>query len=293
MRGGDTGSGRRLVGWMLVTLLLLETAWLAYPWVRGRVLSLEDTPAARGERLAVALGCFSCHGSGGNGGTRNPTMPDTGGGQAWRLLGDETAVPAFTEQTQMMYVKTTDDLREYILDGAPRRKREDADYRAKMEAAALRMPAYRPFVTARQVEDLVAYLRASSGQIIPEEKLALRGADLAREFACFACHGPLGAGGVSNPGSFKGYIPSFWGADFDELVRDDDELRRWIAEGELKRISEHPIGGWFFRRQAIKMPAYGRFLPNEDLDALVSYVRWIHAGSFQPLTQTASPGDHH
>lgn len=269
MDGRDSPQ-RRLLLLALLALVAVETAWLAYPAVRGRMLGLEETSAARGQRLAAELGCFSCHGPGGNGGTKNPGS-------------EEGSVPAFTERTQMMYVKTTDDLREYILDGAPRRKREDPDYRAKMEAAALRMPAYREFVGSEQVEDLVAYLRATSGQVLPDAALAARGADLALEYGCFACHGPLGAGGVPNPGSFKGYIPSFRGADFDELVRDDEELRRWIADGEIPRLAQHPVGGRFLRRQVIKMPAYGRILPEEDVVALGAYVRWIRAGAWQAL----------
>src|SRR5262249_37755217 len=228
------------------------------------------TPAARGRRLAGELGCFTCHGPDGSGGTKNP------GSQ-------EGEVPAFTEQTQMMYVKTTDDLREYILDGAPQRRRDDPDYVTRMESAALRMPAYRRLVSTRQVDDLIAYLRAASGQILPEgEKEATRGAELFGEYHCFRCHGDLGSGGIPNPGSFKGYIPGLWGDDYDELVRSEDELNEWIKEGSIKRITEHPIGGWFFRRQAVKMPAYGRFLPPEDVAALEAYVRWIRAGAWRP-----------
>ena len=259
-----------LVVRILAVVALLEAGWLLYPTVRFRLLALEETPAARGRRVAAQLGCFGCHGPAGTGGTRNPGS-------------EEGTVPAFTERTQMMYVKTGDDLREYVLDGAPRRKREDPDYRAKMEAAALRMPAYRDVVTARELDDLVAYLRAASGQILPEQALAARGSELASELTCFACHGPLGAGGLPNPRSFKGYVPAFWGADFDDLVRDDAELRTWIAKGEIPRIAEHPIGGRFVRQQTIKMPAYGRFLPDPDIDALVAYVRWIRAGDWRPL----------
>src|SRR2546426_3290615 len=118
----------RVAPWLvgaLVVLAVAETAWIVYPVLRRRVLALEETPAARGEQLAARLGCFSCHGAGGAGGTQNPGS-------------EEGSVPAFTERTQMMYVKTVDDLREYVLDGAPRRKREDSEYRAKVEAAALR-----------------------------------------------------------------------------------------------------------------------------------------------------------
>jgi mono/diheme cytochrome c family protein len=150
-----------------------------------------------------------------------------------------------------------------------------------MDAAMLRMPAYRGLVSASEVEDLVAYLRATSGQILPEEDAAARGAALAVEQHCFGCHGALGTGGVPNPGSFKGYIPGFWGADFDELVRSDDELHHWIADGAIARISDHPIGGYFFRRQVMKMPAYEKFLAPEDVAALEAYVRWIRAGAWK------------
>ena len=262
---------RMAVG-LVIAVAILESAWLVYPFVRARVLSLDDTAAARGHRRAAELGCFACHGPGGGGGPKNPGS-------------EEGSVPAFTERTQMMYVKTTDDLREYVLDGAPRRKREDPDYRAKVEAAAIRMPAYRKFVSAADVENLVAYLRAASGQILPDETLAARGGELATELGCAACHGPLGAGGMPNPGSFKGYIPAFWASDFDDLVRDDAELRAWIAKGEIPRIAEHPIGGIFCRRQAIKMPAYGRLVSDEDLDALVAWVRWVHADGWRALAR--------
>ena len=263
---------RRFVTRVLVVLALAETGWLLYPILRARLIGIEETPAVRGQRLAMTLGCFGCHGPGGGGGTPNPGS-------------EEKEVPAFTERTQMMYVKSPDDLREYILDGAPKRRREDPEYRAKMEAAALRMPAYRNFVGAPDVEDLVTYLRAASDQVLPDEAEAARGAELATEIGCVACHGPLGAGGMANPGSFKGYSPGFWGEDFDELIRDEDELRAWIAEGEIERISKHPIGGYFFKRQAIKMPAYRRFVSEADIGALMTWVRWIHAGAWRPLAR--------
>src|SRR5436309_2526670 len=47
---------RRLLARALITLALVESAWLAYPRVRARVLAREDTPAARGWRVAARLG---------------------------------------------------------------------------------------------------------------------------------------------------------------------------------------------------------------------------------------------
>src|SRR6266436_8295489 len=175
MEANRTPRLRRTLARTLVALVVVETGWLAYPSLRARLFVLEETPARRGQRLAGELGCFSCHGPGGGGGTKNPGS-------------EEGTVPAFTERTQMMYVKTTDDLREYVLDGAPRRKRDDADYRAKMEKAALHMPAYRSFVSAAQVDDLVTFLRAASGQLLPDEARAARGGEIAGDLEIGRAH---------------------------------------------------------------------------------------------------------
>jgi mono/diheme cytochrome c family protein len=259
----------RVLG-VLAALAIAQAAWLAYPWVRDLVFPPEETPAARGYQVAVSKGCFACHGPGGGGGVHNPGSK-------------EGEVPAFTEQTQMMYVKTADDIREYILDSAPKRRRDDPDYVEQTKKAGLHMPAYRGHISGAELEDLVAYLRATSGQILPDEKLAARGAELAADLDCFSCHGPMGAGGVPNPGSFKGYIPGFWGTDYDELVLDDDELHEWIAEGHLDRIEQNPVGRWYFEQQRTKMPAYGDYVSADDVAALEAYVKWLHASKGKPL----------
>jgi len=253
---------------ILAVLGVVESAWLAAPHLRDHFFPPEDTAAVRGRRAAIRLGCFGCHGPEGVGGVANPGS-------------EEGEVPAFIEQTQMMYVTSTNELREYVHDGAPARQLADPDYVAGVERAALRMPAYRDYVSSAELDDLVAYLRAVSGQVAPREREAAKGAGLALDLDCFGCHGPLGAGGVANPGSFKGYVPGFWGDDFDELVADDRELRAWIADGRIARLAEHPIGGRFIREQRLQMPAYGRHLDADAIDALVAYVRWIRDGSWR------------
>src|SRR4029077_8220614 len=125
-------SRRRVLIAALVLLAVVQGAWIAYPRVRNVLFPPEAAPAARGHELAVSLGCFACHGPGGGGGVHNPGSKE----------GED---PAFTEQTQMMYVKGTDDLREYVLDGAPKRRRDDPDYVETTKKAGLHMPAYRGF----------------------------------------------------------------------------------------------------------------------------------------------------
>ena len=259
----------RLVILTLAALALVESACLAYPVVRALIIPPRDNAAQRGARLAAELGCFSCHGPGGRGGMPNP--------------GSKTGeVPSFHEGTLMMYAHDDDDVRGYILNGASASKLARPEYRAEMDAQLIRMPAFKDVVTAAQVDDLVAFLRASSGLLGPPAgSLAEHGGDVATANACFSCHGMMGIGGIPNPGSLKGYIPGFGGEDFEELVRDDDELRGWIRTGGVPRLRNDALAAHFIERQRVKMPAFGNQLSSADLDAVVAYVRWLASGQWQ------------
>lgn len=247
---------------------LLTCAILLYPYVRDIVLDVEVTPAQRGYRIALRAGCFDCHGPDGSGGVKNPGSKDE-------------EVPGFGGGTAMMWVKSEQEIREYILDGAPQRKRADPAYRERLKAQLLAMPAYRGHLSGGELDDLMAYLRAVSGLIRPPDDLAAQGQDLAYRFGCFHCHGPMGAGISRNPGSFKGYIPGWWGNDFRDLVRNDEELRGWILDGEIPRLRHHPIAPYFIRRQRVYMPAYRVYVTEPQVHALMRYVRWINEGPWQ------------
>lgn len=260
--------GRLLRSPLWLAMFLLIAGVQAYPTVRDLVLETEVTAARRGYNVALDSGCFSCHGPDGRGGVGNPGSKDG-------------TVPAFVGGEPMMWVESEEELREYILDGAPRRLRERPRYRQQLEKQLLRMPAYRSYLSDAQVEDLVAYIRAVSGLVAPPGELELAGRDLAYQLGCFDCHGPMGAGGVGNPGSLKGYIPGWWGKDYRDLVRSDEELREWIEEGRLRRLEANPIARRFTRGQRIQMPAYKGLLDEEQLRALMAYVKWVNAGEWQ------------
>jgi mono/diheme cytochrome c family protein len=247
---------------------LLTVSILVYPWLHNLVMRVEITPAERGYRVAVRAGCFNCHGPNGTGGVNNPGSEDG-------------EVPGFAGGTPMMWVKSESELRDYILDGAPARKRADPLYRQQMERQLLAMPAYRGYIKNRDVDDLVIYLRAVSGLITPSDELAARGEELAYRLGCFNCHGPMGYGSSGNLGSLKGYIPGWWGNDFRELVRDDAELREWILDGETAHLRDHPLAKFFIRWQRVSMPAYRAFLTDTQLEALMSYVRWVNSGEWR------------
>jgi len=243
-------------------------AVLTYPGVRNVVLNVEETPAERGYQVAVNAGCFNCHGPNGTGGVKNPGSS----------FGE---VPGFADGTPTQWAKNERELREYVLNGAPARKLADQLYKKEMEGQLLVMPAYRTYLSRHQVDDLIVYLSAVSGLITPRDELAASGQELAYRYGCFNCHGPMGAGMSRNLGSFKGYIPGWWGADFRELVRSDDELRDWIHDGGIERLRNHPIARYFMRSQRVFMPAYHDFMPEKDLIALMRYVRWVNEGDWQ------------
>lgn len=251
-----------VVAWTVSAVLLLV---LAYPWLRDFVLQPEASVALRGHDLAEELGCFGCHGPGGRGGVGNPGSK-------------RKKIPPFTGSTLMMYVHDEQEIRDYILDGRPKRLAGDADYDAEMKAQAIHMPAYRDLLAPGELDLLVAYIRQVSGMIEPPEGPARTGAEIADRMGCFGCHGALGMGGIENPGSLKGYVPGFLGDDYRELVRDRAELREWIREGRLRRVDEHWIGGHFSEGQFLQMPAYKDFLDEEELEALMAFVEWIASG---------------
>lgn len=259
---------------VLLLVVTVQSAYLAYPMVRDLVAPPHASDAQRGRELASRLGCFSCHGPGGRGGVPNPGSKDG-------------EVPSFHEGTIMMFAHDDQDLREYILDGAPARKRARPEYRAEMEAQLVSMPAFRDFVSAADVDALVAYLRSASGLLAPSDGPAARGADLAVANGCFDCHGDMGSGGLPNPGSLKGYIPGFGGPDFEELVRGDDELHAWIADGGIPRLRDDALASYFIKRQRVQMPAFKDHLQPDEIDALVAYVRWIADGTWRgmPLSE--------
>lgn len=239
---------------LVVLALAAETALLGFLALRTRWQGEAGaTPVQRGSKVAERMGCFGCHGPGGERGIPNP------GAQG------ET-VPEWSGGTWMMWNDKEDDTRAWILDGHPAGHKPD-------EAALLRMTAYRSLLSEPDLADLVAYVQTVSLAGGPDDPKEIEGMNRAQALGCFGWHGPEGRGLIENPRSFKGYVPAWDGADFTELVADEVEFRQWVRNGISDRMKRNPAARAFLDRQPIKMPAYGAKATDADLAALWAYVQ--------------------
>jgi mono/diheme cytochrome c family protein len=265
--------GKRTLVMLFVGIFLLEHAAVYLPNAKSAMMPKREAREVAGHRIALKLGCFSCHGPEGLGGVKNPGSEDG-------------VVPPLTGGEISLWAADDSELRMWIVDGFVSTDGPSQDPRAALTAGlgserAIVMPAYKDFLTDRQLDDLVAYIESISGVQQPDDPNVVKGMALMEELGCFRCHGPMGTGGVANPQSLKGYVPGFTGEDFLELVRDDDELREWLRDGVSDRFATNPVARAILARQAIKMPAYGTFIGPEDREAIVTAVRWLSSGTWR------------
>lgn len=262
--------------WLILALLVVITqqAYLLAPTLLRAVFPAVEDEAARGGLVAARLGCFACHGAEGAGGIPNPGA------------GKQKMVPAFSGGEMMMWADSEQELRDWIVRGHTERAKSEK--RSGLSAGqgtgrALVMPAFKSHLGPGELDSLLAYLRAISGLQFPEDGKTRVGLELLHERGCFRCHGPMGTGGTPNPGSLKGYVPGFFGDDYAELVRGPEEAREWIRDGVAARLRDNPLAAAVIGRQALKMPAYGEHLSDEQVDSLVAAVSWLASGKWRAM----------
>jgi mono/diheme cytochrome c family protein len=164
---------------------------------------------------------------------------------------------------------------EFIRFGAPRPWLDDPVAASRLEGQLVRMPAFGEILGAAELADLTAFACAVEGVGLSGDEAVRAGRALARKYGCLGCHGVEGSGGLPNPRSLGGFVPGFTGGNFPDLVKDEEEFRQWVADGVSSRLEANPVVRFFWRRQAIRMPAYGEQLSDEELGQLW---RWIENG---------------
>lgn len=270
----------------------------------------ERSPAHRGRLLATRAGCVGCHGLTPGPQANNATVAPEGATSSAdaRTLTFDPDAP----RIHVMVEGNPVDARKWIEKGSPPRGPED-------EIDAIVMPGYAGRLTPAEIDDLVAFVvlegdgrtarrraaaaatptavsSASDATAAPAPApayapgslawpaLMARGERLARGLGCFGCHGELGQGGIENVGSLKGYIPGFFGRDFDALTRKGDRswITAWIVDGAPREFLDQGVLGWkparhFLEKQATGMPAYAAFLMPGEADLLTDYLLALRA----------------
>jgi mono/diheme cytochrome c family protein len=199
-----------------------------------------DPHVAAGAHDFVVFACAQCHGMSGAGGV----SPD---------------VPALTQIGPQL---TSAQLRSVI----------DHGMGVSANPAKPFMPVWGNVISSRQVDDLVAYIRAGLPAVpdavavaIPQGQGAeVAGAALYVKYGCINCHGPNGLGGVPNPQSPDKTIPPLSGADFFKEFNTDKKITDFIRSGSV--LGRQPI---------VSMPHWGGIISDSDLQALVAYIKTL------------------
>ena len=105
----------------------------------------EDAAITAGYSVAERLGCFRCHGPGGQGAGRNPGS----------LKG---YIPPWNGRDFAELVEDEAELREWILDGRPRRLQANPLARFFLDRQAIRMPAFHGRIKEEELRALEAYI---------------------------------------------------------------------------------------------------------------------------------------
>jgi mono/diheme cytochrome c family protein len=199
-----------------------------------------DPHVAAGAHIFVQFACAQCHGPQGRGGV-------------------SPAVPALTNVSKAL---TPARLRSIINHGLGESTNPTKPY----------MPVWGEVISQQQVTDLIAYLRAGLPAVATAEPpatpqgqgLAVEGATLYVRYGCINCHGPNGLGGVPNPQSPDKSIPPLSGIVFRREFNTDAKIKAVIRSGSV--IGRAPI---------VSMPHWGGIIPNDQLDALVAYLKTL------------------
>ncbi len=195
---------------------------------------------AAGAHDFVQFACVQCHGMQGGGGV----SPD---------------VPALTQAGKEL---TAAQLQTIINHGLGESANPTKPY----------MPVWGAVISARQVGELVAYIRAGLPQVADAVPLpvptgqgaAVAGAALYVRDGCINCHGPNGLGGVPNPQAPDKTIPPLAGADFRGEFNTDAKITEFIRSGSV--LGKAPI---------VSMPHWGGIISAQDLQALVAYLKTL------------------
>jgi len=116
------------------------------------------------------------------------------------------------------------------------------------------------------------------------------GIALGQKLGCYYCHGELGGGGIPDPGLDGREVPA-WSKDMFSSSSDRRrEIEEIIRDGDV----HHHAGSHVVKEErltaAIPMPAFGKLVDEEELDALVATVAAISGMNLRSADSLAMRG---
>jgi mono/diheme cytochrome c family protein len=199
-----------------------------------------DPAVAGGAHVFVQFACAQCHGENGKGGV-SPDVPEL------KAAGSQLTEAQLTHIINHGLGESANPTKPY-------------------------MPVWGAVISKRQVHELVAYIHAGlptvpDATVVPVpsgQGLPVAGAALYVRDGCINCHGPNGLGGVPNPLSPDKTIPPLSGPGFRHDFPTDKAITDVIRSGSV--IGSAPI---------VSMPHWGGILTDQDLKALVAYLKTL------------------
>jgi cbb3-type cytochrome c oxidase subunit III len=221
------------------TKTVTKTVTVAGTVPNGGATSVSASVAAGAHDFAL-FACAQCHGERGRGGV-SPDVP------ALDQVGKQLTVAQLTQIIDHGLGESANPTKPY-------------------------MPVWGEVISAHQVGDLVAYVRAglpsvpgaTPAPVITRQGAAVEGALLYQRYGCINCHGPNGLGGVPNPQSPDKAIPALSGADFFNEFNTDAKIIDVIRSGSV--LGRAPI---------VSMPHWGGIIPDSQLRALAAYIKTL------------------
>jgi mono/diheme cytochrome c family protein len=200
-----------------------------------------------GRKLFVEKNCIACHNIGGTGAKNGPDLFGVTKRHSLGWLDEQFVNPQLVSPGSIMPA--------YDLDANSRK-------------------AIIAFLNAATPGDAQAILAGRGKPLTPEEEAIEVGKQNFSRFGCVGCHGLNLQGGVPNPNSQGGEVPSLLHASEDYTK---DEVIHIISNGKQPPLAD-------VRKPAppLYMPAWGKVLSEEDIHGLADYL-W----SLQPKKEEA------
>ena len=190
------------------------------------------------------------------------------------------SVPSFEHDDVTAYAKSEGEIREWILDGKPRRLREAAGGEA--DARCCGCPPGAAGCPRREVDQLVAYVKAVS-DFDPVPDAVADGPGRGRAPRLLRLPRPAGPLRHAEPRLPQGLHPVL---ERGRLPGARARRRARSASGSATAArsgsASNPVAAFFMRRQAIRMPAYGDRVSEDEVRQITAYIRWLRASPSRP-----------